>query len=110
MSDDDDVARRRALAIAALAASAGERPPGPRPTREEIRRWIDGEAAPGRAAEIDLHTALDPELHAQWRELRLEMLEGRVEAPPGRGLRAAAARAASRLRRRLARPARRRPR
>ena len=111
---EDDAARRRDLALAALAASAGERAPGARPTPEEIRRWIDGETPPGRAAEIDLHVALDPELHARWRELRLAMLAERADEPPGRGAtgdvdgtpgapRRAGLRAGSWLRRRLAR-------
>ena len=119
MSEDDEVDRRRALALAALAASADERPRGARPTREEIRRWIDGEVAAGRAAEIDLHVALDPELHARWRELRLARLGERADgpsgpvrapdadgargAPPPRAARDRLRRAASCLRRRLAR-------
>lgn len=79
--------RRRELALAALAASAPERPPGERPTPEEIRRWIDGEVAPARAAEIDAHTALDPELHALWCELRLARLEEDAPAAAPAGVR-----------------------
>ena len=70
-----DSDRRRELALAALEASASERAPGARPTPDELRRWIDGEVSSARAAEIDAHTALDPELHALWCELRLAQLE-----------------------------------
>ena len=66
--------RRRARALAALDTTGMPPPPGTRPSREEIRRWIGGRVAPERAAEIDAHTALDPGLHAEWLALRLEAL------------------------------------
>jgi len=65
----------RQLVLAALAIDKPSSAAADKPDMAELWDWVNGSVDPQRALQIRSHVARDPELYAQWRELRLALAE-----------------------------------
>lgn len=66
----------RQLAMAAIALDhAADTGDGEKPDFEELWDWSAGQLSGVRASQIQSHVARDPDIYAQWREIRLALEE-----------------------------------